>query len=670
MAGQDDPHVVLPWWRTRSHTVDEVSEAGSEAQRKWSIQVQQSLRSVEPAAPGALFKEINSQRHVCLDEKISGDASKYSDGIWGRLARNVRFEALTMFVIVISAAVTGIRTDRKARLGKGEIPYRESGFLLLLEHLFAVYFIVELALHFAAFEKKSSCLCSAWFLFDATITCAIVFEAWILPFIGHNSQALGSLSLLRLLRLVRITRMAQLMKLCPELLMVINGITAATKAVVWTALLLVMVTLTWAILFTSVYNQGNQEEEEVDPDSPQFLFGTMGKSMVTLLVMGTLLDEVTACTDVLRAAGSIPLLAAFLTYILINSFTTMNMLIGILVEVVSSTSEGERNKNLEESVHDSIKMIFGKIDQDGSGHISRTEFLDHAKHPMVVKALQQLQIDDRQFEMYVEILFENSQASMDGGICFDTLMKTIMRLRPGKAINALEFASFGQQMVESHTDMQSALSRIEAACEELCADIPQEPELRRTMVSSSKVYSDEDLDEDDETPMSDLPMLAEPTEDCDGSVVDVRDSMWTQLEGVSSQEILAELQRRLADQEKQDISSQISGTKSDLAQGGGLAEDMLEPSASRGAVLAVAEAPADEAYELMESSSSPQETGEQPLAMGEEPVRESPLADEAPFSVEASVSRAGPTEPVVSVGSDRLLNDDSGVFKDWKLESE
>merc|ERR1712232_211311 len=91
---------------------------------------------------------------------------------------------------------------------------------------------------------------------------------------------------------------------------------------------------------------------------------------------GTILDDVTYCCDVTRAAGDYHILALFIVYILINSFTLMNMLVGILVEVVGATAEGEEKRLAEEAASESIRTIFMSMDENGNGKISKEEFLD------------------------------------------------------------------------------------------------------------------------------------------------------------------------------------------------------------------------------------------------------------------------------------------------------
>merc|ERR1719469_888851 len=102
---------------------------------------------------------------------------------------------------------------------------------------------------------------------------------------------------------------------------------------------------TAAILFTSEFHEGavyNEDEPAAE------LFGTMGKSMLTLFVMGTLLDDATYCTDGIRAADTPLMLLCFIIFVVLSSFMMQNMLVGILVEVMGNSAVGE-NMRAEET---------------------------------------------------------------------------------------------------------------------------------------------------------------------------------------------------------------------------------------------------------------------------------------------------------------------------------
>merc|ERR1719238_164472 len=127
--------------------------------------------------------------------------------------------------------------------------------------------------------------------------------------------------------------------------------------------------------------------------------------MFTLFIMGTVLDDVTAATDAIRGTDNMAMLGLFIVFVLISSFTILNMLIGILCEVVSATAESEKTKAAETCVKDAITSLFNTLDKDGSGNITEEEFMHMKSDAGVREALEEMDIHDSHFSRYCEILF-------------------------------------------------------------------------------------------------------------------------------------------------------------------------------------------------------------------------------------------------------------------------
>jgi len=422
-----------------------------------------------------LFAQINALRHKGDEEDNEKD--KYNDTPFGMIAKSKVFEYVTIGVIIFNAIMIGHDADYSARYGKDENLYKGPIYFAVLECFFCAYFTVEIVVRFIAYKVKRNCIWDAWFVFDSVLVLMMIVETLILPFVSGGGP-LGGLNILRLLRLLRITRMAKLMRAFPQLMMIVKGIAAATRAVVWTFAMLILVTFTWAILFTNEYHQGLADDEQISEwmeednlDDPtkygMEFFGSMGKSMLSLIIMGTILDDVTQCCDAIRKSQKMWMLGAFILYILINSFTVMNMLVGILVEVVDSTAEGENNRMREEGVKEAITTIFMQMDKDKSGSISREEFLRMKRDEKVMKALQELEVQEKHFDMYVDCLFQPAEDGQTPTLSFRTLLDCICRLRPGTSVNALDFASFKQSVMQGQNLLRDRVGRIE----ELCASI-------------------------------------------------------------------------------------------------------------------------------------------------------------------------------------------------------
>jgi voltage-gated sodium channel len=462
-----------------------------------------------------LFKEVNNLRKGNVKEvnQEDIDRAKRNDTVFAHISGHRFFEWLTLSFIVANAIFIGYDADYSARETKPDNLYDKEmpAQFIIFENAFAVYFTFEVVIRFLAFRKKSDALCDYWFLFDSVLVFFMVLETWIIALMGGGG-ALSQLSILRLLRLLRITRMAKLMRFFPELQIIVKGMLAAVRSVVCTAILLILVLYVWAILFTSEYHQGNKLDDDEDLSQAEQYFGSMGKSMRHLFIMGTILDDITACTNAIRGSKKTLMLIFFIIFVLISSFTMLNMLIGILCEVVCATGEGERLKNQQDKAHEAIETLFKKMDKDDNGEISREEFLSMKNHKKVMDALKDLEIKAKHFEMYADLMFKPEE---EGGelptMDFEKAFNMIMRLRPGTKVSALDFASFQMTVYKNHDSLRHHMGGIEKMASILSGQEIASPPSPGAAQAPSKLT------------VSTVP----------------------QLEKTSDQEILAELQRRL-----------------------------------------------------------------------------------------------------------------------------
>ncbi|CAJ1435356.1 unnamed protein product, partial [Effrenium voratum] len=75
-------------------------------------------------------------------------------------------------------------------------------------------------------------------------------------------------------------------------------------------------------------------------------------------------------------------------------------------EVVGSTAEAESRRASKEQAADAILTIFTSMDSDGSGLITKDEFATMKYDSQVMSALRDLGIKDKQFDVYVQLLFQ------------------------------------------------------------------------------------------------------------------------------------------------------------------------------------------------------------------------------------------------------------------------
>lgn len=402
------------------------------------------------------------------------DSTKYLDNWLGDLARNKRFEMLTLGIIVVNALEMGWSADWTARGMEPDDLYSGSIGFIIVENFFAVFFTLEILIRFLAFRRKHLIVLDVKFVFDMVLVVFMDLEIWVFPFAGSTVNFMQNFGALRLLRLARLTRLLKLLRALPELLLIITSLAAAARAVIWTMILMMMITFLWAILFVSQYHQGNRTDEEVDllmfqpsnPDRVMYYFGSMSRCFLSLACRGIMLDDLTYTTDSLRMNEDWAMLLAFLVFIFLNSLTMMNFMVGILVQMVACNAEGEKQRMVEDGVKDLIMGVCKEMDTDASGLISRAEFVQMKDDRKVMEALMRLGIQKKHFDMYTELLFTTVE-EMDKGVSFNDLLKTIIRSRPGTTMSVMDFVTVRKNLTEGRSSLLEQLRRISGLLEKL-----------------------------------------------------------------------------------------------------------------------------------------------------------------------------------------------------------
>merc|ERR1719156_79480 len=119
--------------------------------------------------------------------------------------------------------------------------------------------------------------------------------------------------------------------------------------------LLVLLTYVFAIAFTQL---------AVGTESiGESYFSNVSHSMFSLLIHATFLDDLSAYADDLRNEAWY-LLALSLVFICLAALTVMNMLIGVLCEVVSAVAERERGEMRTELLTRNMTEIMSELDEN------------------------------------------------------------------------------------------------------------------------------------------------------------------------------------------------------------------------------------------------------------------------------------------------------------------
>jgi voltage-gated sodium channel len=228
-----------------------------------------------------------------------------------KLARFVESNAAQKTIIaliVLNAITLGLETS--------ETIMQEIGPLLVaLDRVFLTIFVVEIALRIAAHGLKF--FRDPWSVFDF----AVVAIA-LLP-------ATGQLSVLRALRILRVLR---LLTVVPQMRRVVGALLLAVPGIGAIGVILLLLYYVFAVIATNLFGA----------NFPQW-FGSLGASMYTLFEIMTLEGWAEIAREVMQVFPYAWMF--FVLYILVATFTMLNLFIGIIVSAI----EAEHQEEMEEA---------------------------------------------------------------------------------------------------------------------------------------------------------------------------------------------------------------------------------------------------------------------------------------------------------------------------------
>jgi voltage-gated sodium channel len=255
------------------------------------------------------------------------------------LARRVESSSVQIAIIaliLLNAAVLGLETSTglKARYGTG---------LMLLDKVCLAAFVVELGAKITAY--RSLFFRNGWNWFDA-----IVVGIALVP----NA---GVWSVLRSLRVLRVLR---LLTVVPQLRRVVAAFLHAIPGLLGVVAVMAIFYYTAGVLATSLFGV----------TFPQW-FGSLGKSLYTLFQIMTL--ESWSMGIVRPVMESFPWAwAFFVPFIVIATFTILNLFIGIIVSTMQemstlpdATAPREDLKAALRRIEADLKLVRQHVEEDG-----------------------------------------------------------------------------------------------------------------------------------------------------------------------------------------------------------------------------------------------------------------------------------------------------------------
>eukprot|EP00928_Gymnodinium_smaydae_P029819 TRINITY_DN22351_c0_g6_i1.p1 TRINITY_DN22351_c0_g6~~TRINITY_DN22351_c0_g6_i1.p1 ORF type:complete len:642 (+),score=87.52 TRINITY_DN22351_c0_g6_i1:97-2022(+) len=345
--------------------------------------------------------DIQKQVQRSLTSENIAEEDVYSEsGFWASLVKSERFENSVLIVIILNTIWLAFDTD----LNKADVLCNAPMVFQIMDNFFCVCFSFELSARFLAYKKKRNAFADRWFLFDLFLVLTMIWETWVEVLLylltqkqvaegpqGSNVRSITVLRVFRVFRLLRVARLARVFQAVPELLILAKGVKAAMRGMVVTLSTLLLVIYILAIVFTQLLSHTEIAEGH---------FSTVPES-INFMLMSVLCGFDADFMGSLLKYGW-PYYALWLLYVLVGQLVLLNMLIGILCEVVSGTAEAEK----EVAALLDLKREVERLDADGSDSVDKEESNEILQNPCVMKKLDDLGVDVSAFVEFAQFVFD------------------------------------------------------------------------------------------------------------------------------------------------------------------------------------------------------------------------------------------------------------------------
>eukprot|EP00931_Biecheleriopsis_adriatica_P109244 TRINITY_DN8351_c0_g1_i3.p1 TRINITY_DN8351_c0_g1~~TRINITY_DN8351_c0_g1_i3.p1 ORF type:complete len:862 (-),score=182.75 TRINITY_DN8351_c0_g1_i3:160-2745(-) len=420
-------------------------------------------RMIETGKPRREFFKDHKEKLEALtrardNEEESELESRYKDSFIGELVSNPIFFCISMAFVLFNALWLAIDTDYNTAVTLNDSPVE----FQVVEHIFCAFFTVEIILRFLAYKRKKSCLRDAWFMFDLLLVVMMIAETWIFPLAmlispaSFEGNVTNRIYVLRLFRLLRLTRIARLLRAFPEVMMLLKGMFHALRGVLTTLSLLFVLLFIFGIIF----RVGAKESEEVEEKH----FKSVMWAMWSLLMYATFLDGPAAVfLDIYSGIGWAYGMV-FLLFIAISALLVLNMLIGILCEVVADVTKQEKEEKEIQFLKQHLLDILECYDSMGDDCIGKQEFALLLQNLEFREALDNFGTDLSDLECLADVFY----AKKDGErLPFSGLLAHVCRLKEGNSVTVTDMVEL-REYIGQHTN------RLEEAMYKVAGQTPPE----------------------------------------------------------------------------------------------------------------------------------------------------------------------------------------------------
>lgn len=246
-----------------------------------------------------------------------------------KLRSNKLFELFVISIIIFSALVIGAKTY--------DISSSTLWLVRLLDWFITFFFLTEIIIRFLGEKHKNEFFKQGWNIFDT-----LIVVTSLIPVDDSELAIIG--------RLIRIFRVLRMVSIIPELKMLLNSFLIALPQLGYIVALMFIIFYIYAAIGSTFFAGINPE-----------LWGDIAISMLTLFRVMTFEDW----TDVMYETMTVYPLSwlYYLSFIFFTAFAFLNMVIGVVVNVLNEEHERIRKEEELDNKQVTLEILDNKIDE-------------------------------------------------------------------------------------------------------------------------------------------------------------------------------------------------------------------------------------------------------------------------------------------------------------------
>jgi len=204
------------------------------------------------------------------------------------------------------------------------------------------------------------------------------------------------------------------------LMVMIKGIAVGMRSVIAACILLFFITYIFAIVFrqmTAGSRVGGRS------------FSSVPQSIVTLFIEIIFAGEGLTLTTLTSETGWHAGLL-FVIFIFLTSLTIVNMLIGVICDVMTTAAQERKEQASKDEMVDSLQSTLEAADKNFDGRVDRSELESILEDEDAIKALHDHGVDVHALVDDADFIFD---ACPEGGLSFDEFVDVLARYRANAA---------------------------------------------------------------------------------------------------------------------------------------------------------------------------------------------------------------------------------------------